>query len=289
MRLDPIAVEAGVRLEALAVTESTNAEARLRARAGESGPLWITAVEQTRGRGRRGRFWISPPGNLYASLLLSNPSQYDCAPELAFVAALAVRDAIITQAPALAPKLRFKWPNDLLLSAEKCAGILIEGETGTEREGGPDSRLTVIVGIGVNCTTHPTPSSGSVAVSETQAPRGKDVVFFPATDLLAQGTDVTPRQLFQSLSATMCRRIAQWDRGCGFPTILGDWLSSACGIGEKITVRDGGTELHGRFVGLDQSGRLVLGLADGGLKKISAGDVFPISVHDWRRIWSAWT
>jgi BirA family transcriptional regulator, biotin operon repressor / biotin---[acetyl-CoA-carboxylase] ligase len=289
MKLDPIAVEAGVRLEALAATESTNAEARLRARAGESGPLWITAVEQTKGRGRRGRSWISPPGNLYASFLLINPSSHDRAPELAFVAALAVRDAIVTQAPVLAPKLRFKWPNDLLLSGKKCAGILIEGEAGMEGEGGSNRRLAVIVGIGVNCVTHPTAVSDAVAAPEASPQRGEDMVGFPATDLLAQGAGVTPPRLFQSLSATMCRRIAQWDRGGNFPAILGDWLTWACGIGEKITVRDGVAELHGRFVGLDQSGRLVLGLADGGLKKISAGDVFPFNALGWRRIWSSWT
>jgi len=294
MQLDPIAVEAGLRLEALTATGSTNAEARARARAGESGPLWITAAEQTQGRGRRGRNWISPPGNLYASLLLSDPAPHERAPELAFVAALAVRDAILARAPALAPKLQFKWPNDLLLSAKKCAGILIEGEVGMEGElggGSAGGRLMVIVGIGVNCVTHPTTMSGAVTLREASPPPGDDrvAVAFPATDLLAEGADVSPPQLFESLSATMCRRIAQWDRGGGFPAILGDWLSSASGIGEKITVRDGSTTLHGRFVGLDQSGRLVLGLADGCLKKISAGDVFPLSVRGWRRIWSAWT
>jgi BirA family transcriptional regulator, biotin operon repressor / biotin---[acetyl-CoA-carboxylase] ligase len=290
MQLDPIAVEAGLRLEALTATVSTNAEARLRARCGERGPLWITAAEQTQGRGRRGRTWISPPGNLYASLLLSDPAQHERAPELAFVAALAVRDAILARAPALAPKLRFKWPNDLLLSAKKCAGILIEGEVGMEGEGGGSAggRLSVIVGIGVNCVTHPT-MSGAVTLQEASPPPADDSVGFPATNLLTEGADVSPPQLFESLSATMCRRIAQWDRGGGLTAILGDWLSSASGIGEKITVRDGSTALHGRFVGLDQSGRLVLGLADGGLKKISAGDVFPFSVRGWRRIWSAWT
>lgn len=289
MQLDPIAVDAGVRLEALAATGSTNAEARLRARCGENGPLWITAAEQTQGRGRRGRPWISPPGNLYASLLLSDPSPHERAPELAFVTALAVRDAIVARAPALAPKLRFKWPNDLLLSAKKCAGILIEGEVGVEGEGGLDGRLTVIVGIGVNCATHPTVLPGATDAREACSSDGDAMVAFPATDLLAHGANVTPPQLFQTLSATMCRRIAQWDRGAGFPAILGDWLSSASGIGEKITVRDGTAALQGRFVGLDRSGCLVLGLADGGLKKISTGDVFPLSVRGWRRIWSAWT
>ena len=289
MQLDPIAVAAGVRLQALAATGSTNAEARQRARRGESGPLWITAVEQTAGRGRRGRSWISPPGNLYASLLLSDPSRFGRAPELAFVAALALRDAIVAEATALAPELRFKWPNDLLLSAKKCAGILIEGEVGMEGETGPNKRVMVIIGIGVNCVTHPATNSDRAAASQSPPALGEDTVAFPATDLLAHGADITPRQLFARLSATMCRRISQWDRGEDFSAILGDWLTWASGIGEEITVRDGVADMHGRFVGLDQSGRLVLGLSGGGTKKISAGDVFPFSVRGGRRIWSAWT
>ena len=103
MQLDPIAAAAGVRLLALATIGSTNREARDHAQRGERGPLWITAVAQTAGRGRMDRSWISPEGNLYASLLLSQPSSVEHAPELAFVAALAVRDAIIAEAPALAP------------------------------------------------------------------------------------------------------------------------------------------------------------------------------------------
>ena len=83
----------------------------------------------------------------------------------------------------------------------------------------------------------------------------------------------------------MCRRLAQWERGQGFAAILGDWLSAARGIGEEVKVSEGGTEKIGRFVGLDQSGRLVLEVEGGGLEKISAGDVFPFSRRgDWRRL-----
>jgi len=134
MQLDPTAIEAGVRLETLAAIGSTNAEAHLRAQHGERGPLWITATAQSAGRGRLGRTWISPPGNLYASLLLSDPSPFEHAPQLAFVAALALRDAIVAEAAALAPQLAFKWPNDLLLAGDKCAGILIEGEAACDGE-----------------------------------------------------------------------------------------------------------------------------------------------------------
>ena len=260
MQLDPIAVEAGVRLIALATVGSTNKEARIRARQGERAPLWITAVAQTEGRGRMDRSWISPAGNLYASLLLGEPSPSARAPELAFVAALALRDAIIGEAPALASKLSLKWPNDVLLADEKCAGILIEGEVE------PGKSLSVVVGIGVNCLSHPPAAA------------------YPATDLHAHGADITPERLFRRLSATTCRRIVQWDGGRDFPVILAEWLSAARGVGEDITVRNGAGEKHGRFLGLDESGRLILELRGGAIEKISAGDVFPFELRGGRRV-----
>ena len=244
-----------MRLLALSTVGSTNQEARIRAQQGERAPLWITAVAQSEGRGRMARPWSSPPGNLYASLFLSEPSPFERAPELAFVAALALRDAMTAEAPALAPKLAVKWPNDVLLGGEKCAGILIEGEIE------PGKSVTIVIGVGVNCINHP-----------PDAP-------FPATDLAAHGAAITPEQLFQRLSATMCGRLAQWDRGRGFAAILGDWLAAARGIGEAVTVRNGSDEKHGRFVGLDSAGRLVLELRGGGIEKIAAGDVFPFGLR----------
>jgi len=267
MQLDPIAIDAGVRLESLGTTGSTNAEARLRAQQGDRGPLWITAPAQTEGRGRRGRRWISPAGNLYASLLLTDPSSFEHAPQLAFVAALALRDAVALEASALAAGLQFKWPNDLLLDGRKCAGILIEGEATPEAE--VQKGFVVVVGVGVNCRSHPSAAADRIAS--------------PATNLAAHGATITPEQLFARLSATMCRRLGQWDRSRGFARILADWLKDARGIGEPITVRDGETQIQGRFVGLDQAGQLVLEEADGGMVKIAAGDVFPFSVSGERR------
>jgi len=280
MELDPSAVGAGVRLIALDTVGSTNSEARACARRGESGPLWITAMAQTEGRGRGDRSWYSPPGNLFASLLLPNPCAPERAPELAFVAALAVRDAIVAAAPPLAPRLLLKWPNDLLLAGEKCAGILIEGEVE------PPAGMSVVIGIGVNCAHHPPPAEAPAATKATPLPKmasGEQAVLYPATDLRSHGVDVSARQLFARLSATMCKRIAQWDRGQGFAAILGDWLLWGHGIGEPIRVRNGRGEKTGRFVGLDASGRLVLELPGGKLDKISAGDVFPFAYDDHGR------
>jgi len=252
MHLDSVAIGAHVRLEAHAALGSTNAAALARARAGESGPLWITASRQTAGRGRRGRAWVSEPGNLYATLLVTDPSPPQRAAELSFVAALAVHDAIIALASAAKPRVAIKWPNDILVDGAKCAGILIEGEGAGERG------LAVAIGIGVNCARHP-----------------PDLAF-PATHLAATGLKVEPGDLFRVLSRTMLDRLAQWDRGNGFPATRADWLQRAVGLGGDVRVAVGEQELQGRFETLDSAGRLVLRLADGTTQAIAAGDVFPL-------------
>jgi BirA family biotin operon repressor/biotin-[acetyl-CoA-carboxylase] ligase len=231
---------------------STNAEALARARAGECGPLWITAQRQSAGRGRRGSTWVSAPGNLYATLLLTQPSAPEQAPQLSFVAALAVHDAVVECAVALGPLLTLKWPNDLLLGGAKLSGILIEGES--------EPLFAVAIGIGVNCATHP---------AETA---------YPATDLDACGALVSPDQILAALAVSMQRRLEQWHRGDGFAAVRADWLKRAAGLGKDIRVRLPEHELSGRFEGLDEGGRLLVA-GPGGLTAVTAGEVFGLGGH----------
>ena len=245
MKLEARASAAGVRLVAHEVLGSTNAEALRLARQGECGPLWVVADRQTAGRGRRGRTWISPPGNLYASLLLTEAAPVERWPELSFVAALAVHDAVVEAAPDLETRPAIKWPNDLVLAGAKFAGILIEGENGA-----------VAVGIGINCADHPA---------------GMD---YPATDLAAAGAPVSPAALFGALSVKMIGRIAQWNGGEGFSTIRTDWLARAAGLGEEVRVRLADRDLTGRFEAIDPAGSLMLRLPTGKTTTIAAGDVF---------------
>jgi BirA family transcriptional regulator, biotin operon repressor / biotin---[acetyl-CoA-carboxylase] ligase len=248
MQLDSRAIAAGVRLSAYDEIDSTNAEALRMRRRGERGPIWITAQRQSAGRGRRGRTWASLPGNLHASLLLTDPGPAENWPQLSFVAALAAHDAVVEVAPAIKPKLALKWPNDLLLSGAKFGGILIEGE-GAEEDG------AVVIGFGINCAAHP-PSAD-----------------YPATDLAAAGASVSAAALFASLSAKTLGRLAQWNSGEGFATIRADWLARAAGLGEPIRVRVADRELGGRFESIDETGSLVLILADESREIISAGEV----------------
>ena len=241
---------AGVRHKAYETLGSTNAEALALVRAGERGPLWVTALSQSAGRGRRNSTWVSPPGNLYATLLLTDPSAPQLAPQLSFVTALALHDTVATNAPQLGPVLKVKWPNDLLLGVAKVAGILIEGESGPT--------FSVAVGVGVNCAAHPQAAA------------------YPATDLASAGALVTPAQLLAALAAAMQRRLAQWQRGQGFAAIRADWLKRAAGLGETIRVRLPEREFAGRFEGLDEAGRLLVREA-GGVTTVTAGEVFGFS------------
>jgi BirA family biotin operon repressor/biotin-[acetyl-CoA-carboxylase] ligase len=252
MDIDPSAVRAGFRHVAHETTASTNADALALARQGERGPLWVTARTQSAGRGRRGRAWVSGPGNLFATLLLVDPCAAERAPQLSFVAALAVHDAVAEAAAALGPRLSLKWPNDVLCDGAKFAGILIEGE-------GSGAGLHVAVGIGVNCAHHP---------ADTE---------YPATDLAAAGAAVTTDTMLRALSRMMLARLTQWNRGDGFDAIRADWLARAAGLGAPIRVRLGDRELSGHFETLDGAGRLVLRGADGTDEIVSAGDVFPLA------------
>ena len=128
--------------------DSTNAEARRRAEAGEGGPVWITAGRQTAGRGRRGRAWSTETGNLAAPLLTTTDVSAAEAAQLSFVAALAacdLADAWLGEGAA-----RLKWPNDVLVFGRKAVGILVE--SGSR----PDGRLWLAIGIGVNLAHSPT-------------------------------------------------------------------------------------------------------------------------------------
>jgi BirA family biotin operon repressor/biotin-[acetyl-CoA-carboxylase] ligase len=240
---------AGVRHVAYETLGSTNAEALARARAGERGALWISAQTQNAGRGRRGSTWTSPPGNLYATLLLGDPSPPSQAPQLSFVAALALHDAVAECAPQIGPLLKVKWPNDLLLGHAKLAGILIEGES--------EPAFAVVIGFGVNCVAHP-----------PQTP-------YPATDLAAAGALVEPARLLAALAAAMQRRLPQWARGDGFAGIRSDWLKRAAGLGQDIKVRLPEREFSGCFEGLDDAGHLLV-RGPAGLSTVTAGEVFDL-------------
>ncbi len=246
--LSEAARTAGYRLIVRDAVGSTMEEARRALRDGDSGKLWIVAREQTAGRGRHGRVWGSPPGNLYASLLLTNPCEPALAPQLGFVAGLALHDAAAQVLGPAASDLKLKWPNDLLVDRAKTAGLLLEGES---RAG----RLDLIIGFGVNIASCPQDTP------------------YPATALAAHGPGATVEALLTALSEAWVSRFAVWSRPGGFGPIRTAWLEQAAFLGETITIRLGDGPLSGVFAGLDASGRLELDTVDG-RHIIDAGDLY---------------
>ena len=242
------ALPPGYALIALDETGSTNDEARVRAEAGAPEGTVVWALTQRAGRGRRGRSWASPPGNLYLSVILRPACAARHAAQLSFVAALAVVDLVDGALPGQA---RCKWPNDILVDGAKVAGILLESALGS---GG---RVDwVVLGIGVNLASHP----------DIEGP-------VPSASLAALGVpSPAPADAVPTLLAALARRRRAWEAE-GFAAVRDAWLARAHGLGTAVTVVNGDRRLAGTFDGLDSEGALVLARAGRAPLTIAAGDV----------------
>ncbi|CUJ87052.1 Bifunctional protein BirA [Ruegeria denitrificans] len=233
------------------VDSTLNEAARLAPTA--PGPVWIMAHHQTAARGRRGRVWANPKGNLAATLLMRPQGNPEQAALRSFVAALALFDACVA-VTGRADGLSLKWPNDVLLNGGKLAGILLES-TG---KGGGVSHLAI--GIGVNLSEAPP----AYAV-EQSAVR-------PVSLLSETGAAVLPEDFLTELAAAYARYETQFVT-YGFEPIRTAWLSRAARLGEVITARTSTSETVGTFETVDSNGNLVLKTAKGRVS-IPAADVF---------------
>jgi BirA family biotin operon repressor/biotin-[acetyl-CoA-carboxylase] ligase len=219
-------------------TSSTNDWIRAHAATLADGD-WVVAARQTAGRGRQGRAWATPPGNLAASCLLVAAPAERPLPLFSLVAALALHDCCAAHvAPA---RLLLKWPNDLLLDGAKLSGILLEA----------GDRGAVVLGIGVNLAVAPPLSDRPTAA-------------------LDPGGGIDPRAFAGALATALDVRRAQWRRD-GSAAIRVDWLARAHLPGTPMTV--GATGEQGRFAGLGEDGALRLARADGQETLVHAGDI----------------
>jgi BirA family biotin operon repressor/biotin-[acetyl-CoA-carboxylase] ligase len=236
-------------IEAFDELDSTNAEARRRAEAGETGPLWLTAARQSAGRGRRGRTWETAEGNLAATFLFVTAKPPAEAAAISFVAALAVAD--LAQAFLPAALITLKWPNDLMVAGRKAAGILVE--SGPAASGG----LWVAVGAGVNLSHPPLAAE------------------YPATAFSTHMTVPPPRPLeaLPILAEAFERWRGLWSQS-GFAPIAEAWTARAHGLGQTCRARLASECLEGVAEGLDPNGALRLRMASGEVRRITAGDVF---------------
>lgn len=227
----------GWQLVALDSVGSTNDEAGRLADAGAPEGTVVWARAQTGGRGRRGRSWASPPGNLYTSTILRPGVAAGRAPELGFVCALAVADIV----PA-GRSVRLKWPNDVMVDGGKVAGILLESAVAA---GGAVEH--VVAGVGINVGFAP-------SLPEMRYP--------------GAALGGTVEAALQAWLSALAARLGQWRRD-GFPAVRAAWLTQAGPLGEPVDVRLGEELVRGRFGGLDGEGALLLETASGPRRIVS--------------------
>lgn len=226
--------------------DSTNEEARRRATQGQSGPLWIVARSQSGGRGRLGRHWASPQGNLFATALLPAPGGVQAALRVPFATALAVSDVCLGVLPD--QDVRLKWPNDIRVRGAKLCGILVEA-------GQTNGAYWLAIGIGLNVRSTPEGTGQTV------------------TCLLQEGAgpELQAEDLMEALRPALASRLKQAQ--LDFASTRQDWLGRAEGLGELVEAGPGGHRRQGRFVGLAEDGGLRLEYPDGQEEIIRAGEV----------------
>jgi BirA family biotin operon repressor/biotin-[acetyl-CoA-carboxylase] ligase len=255
--LGPVATQRGYRLFSFDEIGSTSTEAARAAVAGDVGDVWYASLKQTAGRGRRGRAWETPSGNLAASLLVVPDCDPAIAATLGFVAGVALNRALSHLIPEAAvrhgvdgaKRIALKWPNDVLADGAKLAGILLEAQKR------PDGRHAVVVGFGVNVVS---------------APEGLP---YPATSLRGLGTDANAEAIFAALSDSWVDAMDTWNSGRGVAEVLAQWREAAAGIGSEIAVTQDGIVVRGIFEAIDDAGRLIVRANDNSRVTISAGDV----------------
>ncbi len=228
--------------------DSTNTEAVRLAHTGEGGPLWVQALEQTGGRGRRGRVWHGGAGNLFASLLMRPAGDPAHAALRSFSAALALRAALV-ETTGRSDLFTLKWPNDVLGNGRKLAGILLEGGAGY-----------LVVGIGVNLATTPPQEA-----LETGA--------VPPVSLKSlTGLAPDPQEFLPALARAFARLETEF-AAYGFAPIRQEWLHHAARLGETVTARLPNREVTGLFETIDDTGALVLATAKGHIT-LPAAEIF---------------
>lgn len=233
--------------------DSTNAEARRRAEAGHTGPIWIIGLRQTAGRGRRGRVWETGPGNLAATYLFQTAKAPAEAAQMSFVTAVAVAEAVsglLNPAP-----VTVKWPNDLLIEGKKAGGILVESGRAA------NNALWLAVGIGLNLATAP---AAPLEAGSLPATALRDHMAGPPHD---------PLHALHRIAEALGRWRGVWEAE-GFAPVAKAWTRRAHGLGARCVARLPSETVEGVALGLDAHGALRLSLVDGSERNITAGDVF---------------
>ncbi|OYW43372.1 MAG: biotin--[acetyl-CoA-carboxylase] ligase [Rhodobacterales bacterium 12-64-8] len=232
--------------------DSTNEEARRRASQSEIGPCWLVTEEQTAGRGRLGRAWSSPRGNLFTTALLPYPRPPAEAALACFAAGLAVLDAA-RSAGVDVTQAKLKWPNDVLVGNAKLCGILIE-------TGQLHGKLWMAAGFGVNVEVAPE-RADRLTTCLADMPGGAGLT---AAGMLT-GLDMAFRVRLRSLLVD------------GFEPTRADWLAHAAHLGARVELTPASGRIEGVMTGLAPDGALIVRLADGSETHVRAGEISLLS------------
>lgn len=232
----------GFSLMVLDEAGSTNDEAARLAASGAAEFTIVQALRQTNARGRQGRAWAAPAGNLYFSMVLRPVRPLAELAQVSLVAGLALVEAVADLIGTRAD-VAIKWPNDLLIDSAKSAGLLLEAQNGV-----------VIVGIGVNIAGHP---------PETP---------YPATHIGAYLPSVTPSIVLSRFCRSFAMAYGRWQTE-GFAALREAWMARAWRLGEEVRLRPSGEMIHGRFLGIDEGGAMMLELPEG-VRRFTAGEMF---------------
>jgi len=235
------------RIKHLQETMSTNEDVKIAAVSGEDEGFAVLAARQTAGKGRQGKQWISPEGNMYLSFLLRPNCPMVDVGFYAFVTALAVCDAVLEFVPNA--DIQLKWPNDVLVDGKKISGILLESSPA------PNGVVEwLVIGAGINVKHSPSTAS------------------YPTTSLAEAGKQVVS---VQQVVESFLRHFDYWRQALsekGFVAIRSAWLEKAKKGPLGVHLAD--KTLFGEFEDLDENGKLILKLADGSKHSIAAGDIF---------------
>lgn len=250
---DAVALRIAV-LEVFAEIASTNSY--LIQRPGPSpGELSVAATtNQTAGRGRRGRRWVSPPG---AGLCLSVACTFDEPPENLSALTLAAGVGVIAALEdAGAPGIRLKWPNDLILAGGKLGGILAEARTQ------PGEPCTIVIGVGVNLDLGPGLELGEEAAHA-----------LPPVDLRAElrrppGATVLAASLITGLD-----RAIENFRAAGFAAFAAEWAALDWLSDRPLVVDAPPERIRGRGAGIADDGALLVDTGSGGLRRVTSGTI----------------
>ncbi len=234
----------------LETTGSTNDDAKAQARDGAAEGTVVHARRQTAGRGRQGNHWMSEPGNLYMSMVLRPRVSAADSGQLSFLAAVALAQTVESFLPQ-GTDIALKWPNDLLITGRKAAGILLETESAAGANGGPE---WLVLGMGLNLRHAP---EGAVALYDLA------------------GAEIDVDRARDALMGNVLSLYRHWQRE-GFAPVRSAWLARAARLGQSIRVRLPNEEFYAVFDGIDARGALEVTMQHGARRVIASGEVFAI-------------